>query len=123
MLQAANNDLFNPLVPKAHNSESQNLLFHLHIKQLKVNLKLSWRIFIFAPSAFMGLGSELGTTWNVWRSGPPPGPPWPPAARHGGPEGQALRPSRLVLHPLFQHLSQIGLAGVYIVKGVQVTNY
>ena len=29
MLQAANTDLFNPLVPKAHNSECQNLLFSL----------------------------------------------------------------------------------------------
>ena len=31
MLQAANTDLFNPLVPKAHNSERQNLQFPLHI--------------------------------------------------------------------------------------------
>ena len=28
MLQAANTDHFNPLIPKAHNSECQNLLFH-----------------------------------------------------------------------------------------------
>ena len=26
MLQAANSDLFNPLVPKAHNAECQNLV-------------------------------------------------------------------------------------------------
>ena len=45
MLQAANNDLFNPLVPKAHNSECQNILFPLQIKPLKVNLKLNWWIF------------------------------------------------------------------------------
>ena len=31
MLQAANTDLFNPLVPKTHNSECQNLIFPLHI--------------------------------------------------------------------------------------------
>ena len=32
MLQAANTDLINPLVvPKAHNSECQNLLFPLQI--------------------------------------------------------------------------------------------
>ena len=54
MLQAANTDLFNPLVPKAHNSERQNLSFLLQIKQRKVNLKSSWRIYVFAPSALMG---------------------------------------------------------------------
>ena len=32
MLQAANTDLFNPLVPKAQNSECQSLLFPLQIK-------------------------------------------------------------------------------------------
>ena len=32
MLQVANTDLFNPVVPKAHNSECQNLLFLLKIK-------------------------------------------------------------------------------------------
>ena len=37
MLQAANTDLFNPPVPKAHNSECQNILFSLQIKQLKVS--------------------------------------------------------------------------------------
>ena len=36
MLQAANTDLFNPLVPKVHNSECQNLSFPLPIKQVKV---------------------------------------------------------------------------------------
>ena len=35
MLQGANTDLFNPLVPKAHNSECQNL-FPLLIKPVKV---------------------------------------------------------------------------------------
>ena len=35
MLQGANSDLFNPLVPEAHNLlllECQNLLFPLHLK-------------------------------------------------------------------------------------------
>ena len=36
MLQAANTDLFNPLVPKAHNSECQNIIFPLQIKPLKL---------------------------------------------------------------------------------------
>ena len=35
MLQAANTDLFNPSVPKAHNSEPQNVLFPLQIKPVK----------------------------------------------------------------------------------------
>ena len=41
MLQAANTDLFNSLVPlvlKAHNSKSQNIQFPWKIKQVKVNL-------------------------------------------------------------------------------------
>ena len=37
MLQAANTDLFNPFVPKAHNSVCQNILFSLQIKPVKVN--------------------------------------------------------------------------------------
>ena len=37
MLKGANTDLFNPLDPKAHNSECQNLLFSLQIKQIKVS--------------------------------------------------------------------------------------
>ena len=37
MLQAANIDLFNQLVPNAHNSGCQNQLFLLQIKPLKVN--------------------------------------------------------------------------------------
>ena len=35
MLQADNTYLFNPLVPKVHNSKSQNLLFLLQIKPVK----------------------------------------------------------------------------------------
>ena len=37
MLQAANTDLFHPLVPKVHNSECLNLLFPLQIKPVKVS--------------------------------------------------------------------------------------
>ena len=38
MLQRDNTDLFNPLVPKAHNSECQNIQFPLHIKTFKSQL-------------------------------------------------------------------------------------
>ena len=37
MLQGANTELFNQLVSKAHNSESQNLRFPLQIKAVKVS--------------------------------------------------------------------------------------
>ena len=37
MFQAANIELFNPLVPKAQNSECQNLLFPLQIKPVQVS--------------------------------------------------------------------------------------
>ena len=43
MLQAAN--IFNPLVPEAHNSECQDLPFPLYIKPVKVSYSL--RIYIF----------------------------------------------------------------------------
>ena len=36
MLQA-NTDIFNPFVPKAHNSDCPNLLFPLQIKPAKVS--------------------------------------------------------------------------------------
>ena len=51
MLQAAN--LFNPLVPKAHNSECQTLLFSLQIKLI---------IFLLADFLFF-TPSRLGTNW------------------------------------------------------------
>ena len=35
MKQAANTGLFNPVVPKAHSSECQNLLFPVQIKLVK----------------------------------------------------------------------------------------
>ena len=37
MLQGANTDFFNSTVPKAHNSECQNLLFPLQAKPVKVS--------------------------------------------------------------------------------------
>ena len=37
MPQSASTVLFNPLVPKAHNCECQNLLFPLQIKAAKVS--------------------------------------------------------------------------------------
>ena len=37
MLQGASTDLFNPLVPKGHNSECQNLLIPLQIKPVNVS--------------------------------------------------------------------------------------
>ena len=55
MLQADNADLFNPLVPKVHNSECQNLLFPLQIKPIKVSLKLNWQIFRFLTFGTNGL--------------------------------------------------------------------
>ena len=45
MLQAPNTDLFNPLVPKAHRTECQNLPFPLQINPVKVNLKLIFGFF------------------------------------------------------------------------------
>ena len=37
MLQAANIDLFNQLVPKAHNSKCQSLLFPVQINTIQVS--------------------------------------------------------------------------------------
>ena len=37
MLQAANTCLFNPLIPKAHNSACKNLPFPLQTNPVKVN--------------------------------------------------------------------------------------
>ena len=52
MFQGARFNLFNPLVPKADNSECQNLPFLLQIKPAKV--AASWRIFKFsAPSELL----------------------------------------------------------------------
>ena len=57
LLQAANTDLykFNPLVPKDHNRECQNLPFPLQIKPVKSEAKLNLigRFLFFAPSALI----------------------------------------------------------------------
>ena len=47
MLQAANTDLSNPLVPKAYNSECQNLLFPLQIKPVKSVKSKVYRFLFF----------------------------------------------------------------------------
>ena len=66
MLQAVNIDLFNPLVPKAHNSECKNLLFPLQIKPAKVNSKLNWRIFTSFTLGINGL-SYFAQTCQNWQ--------------------------------------------------------
>ena len=55
MLQGTNTDLFNPLVPKAHNSEYRNILFPLQIKPVS-QLK-----FVFADFYFCTLGTNGST--------------------------------------------------------------
>ena len=58
MLQAAKTDLFNTIVPKAHNSECQKLkiyYFALKMKPGKVNLKFNWQILIFCTIGTNGL--------------------------------------------------------------------
>ena len=55
MLQAANTELFNPLVPKACNSECQNLLsisFTNSASKCQQNLGCGFPF--FAPTALMG---------------------------------------------------------------------
>ena len=59
MLQAANIDLFNPLVLKAHNSECQNLLFPLPTKSLNVSYSYNGGFLFSTPSALMGIGSTF----------------------------------------------------------------
>ena len=58
MQRAAGTDLFNPLVPKAHNSEWQNILFPLQIEPVK-SKKGNWRIFIFCTLDTNGLMVNL----------------------------------------------------------------
>ena len=56
MSQAAGTDLYNPLVPKAHNGERQNLqfLFADKIISIKSRLKLQFADFLtYAPLAPM----------------------------------------------------------------------
>ena len=54
MLQRANTDLFNLLVPQADNSECQNLLFPLQIKPVKVQFSAKLADFYICT---------LGTKW------------------------------------------------------------
>ena len=54
-----NTDLFNPLVPKAHNSECRNLPFTLQIKPAKVNLKLIGGFLFFSFLALMAFIIKL----------------------------------------------------------------
>ena len=49
MLQGASTDIFNQLVPKAENSECQNLLFPLQNKPVKVSEKLVCGIYFLHP--------------------------------------------------------------------------
>ena len=54
MLQAANTDLFNPLILKAHNSKCQNFHFLYELSHKKINLKVIGGYLFFAPSGLMG---------------------------------------------------------------------
>ena len=56
MLHAENTGLFNPLVPKAHNSECQNLLYFLY-KLIQQELT-NWRTLIFCTLGTNGLIAE-----------------------------------------------------------------
>ena len=53
MLHATSTDHFHPLVPKAHNCESQNLIFPLHKLSQQKSVKANWQIFIFCT---LGMG-------------------------------------------------------------------
>ena len=50
MLQAANTDFFNPLIPKARKNQCQNILFPWHIKPLKSVKAIVCGFLFFAPS-------------------------------------------------------------------------
>ena len=67
MLQAENTDLFNPLVPSAHNSESQNLLFNSSQFNERSNMMQEHfpQIYEFAlwSSLSVFLNSERGAPW------------------------------------------------------------
>ena len=64
MIQGANTDLFNLLVPKAHNSERQDILFLLQIKPVKV-IYLIDRFYFFGPSALMSNMSSRNAMVSV----------------------------------------------------------
>ena len=54
MLQAANTDLFNPLVPKVHNAIVSKSTISFTKLASKSQLKLIGGFFFLAPSALMG---------------------------------------------------------------------
>ena len=55
MLHKGSTEIQNPLVPKAHNGECQNLLFPLQIKPVyKIQLKLVCGFLLVALMALMG---------------------------------------------------------------------
>ena len=60
MLQAVNTDLFNPLVPKAHNNECQKLLFSLQIEPEKKSVKAIIGGFLFLTFDINGLIGSHG---------------------------------------------------------------
>ena len=56
MFQGANTDLFDPLVPKAHNSKYQNIVYPVQISHKKSDKATSnWQIFIFCTLGSNGL--------------------------------------------------------------------
>ena len=67
MLQAANTDLFNPLVHKAHNSGCQNLQFLLQIMPVRASWSYSLRIFIFCTLGTNGLRLYAGSKHSFER--------------------------------------------------------
>ena len=60
MLQAANTDLFNPLVPKAHNIVSVKIYYFFYKLIQQKSVKANWQIFIFYTLSTNGLRNERG---------------------------------------------------------------
>ena len=67
MLQGANTDLFNPLVPKAHKSKCQNLLFPIQIKPVNVNPAPTPLVVNFARNVKFGMDIKLGVLTHNMR--------------------------------------------------------
>ena len=67
MLQAANPDLFKPLVPKAHNSERQNLPFPSQTKPVKVSWNYSFNFAqnITKSPQFTLETQHITTAWHL----------------------------------------------------------
>ena len=72
MLQAANTELFNPSVPKAHNSECQNILISFKNEAIESLLKLVWWFFIFCTLGTNGLTDVCIECVQLWFN------PWVP---------------------------------------------